>query len=67
MEEELFPVKGLDGKKKYYCPDCIVGNVSWCNNCQGAYEIADPTNDKKLCKECAADLCMKTSNSNSNQ
>jgi hypothetical protein len=67
MEEELFPVKGLDGKKKYYCPDCIVGNVSWCNICQEAYEIADPADDKKMCKECAEGLCTKTSESSLNQ
>ena len=66
-EYELFPVKGLDGKRKYYCPDCIVGNVDWCEICQEAYEIADPADAKKMCKECAKDLCMNTSKSSSNQ
>lgn len=66
-EYELFPVKGLDGKRKYYCPDCIVGNVDWCEICQEAYEIADPADVKKMCKECAEDLCMKTSENSSNQ
>ena len=66
-EEELFPVKGLDGKRKYYCPDCIVGNVDWCNVCQEAYEIADPTTNNKMCKECAEELCMKTSKNSSEQ
>ena len=51
-EYELFPVKGLDGKRKFYCPDCIVGNVDWCNICQEAYEIADPATTKEICKEC---------------
>ena len=66
-EYELFPVKGLDGKVKYYCPDCIVGNVDWCEICQEAYEIADPADAKKMCKECAEELCMKKSENNSNQ
>ena len=51
-EYELFPVKGLDGKRKFYCPDCIVGNVDWCNICQEAYEIADPATTKEICEEC---------------
>ena len=64
-EYELFPVKGLDGKRKFYCPDCIVGNVDWCNVCQEAYEIADPATNNKMCKECAEDLCTKTSKNSS--
>lgn len=66
-EYELFPVKGLDGKRKYYCPDCIVGNVDWCEICQEAYEIADPADAKKMCKECAKALCMKILENSSNQ
>ena len=66
-EYELFPVKGLDGKRKFYCPDCIVGNVDWCNICQEAYEIADPTTNKQICKECAEEICAKTSKNNSKQ
>ena len=59
-EYELFPVMGIDGKVKYYCPDCIVGNVEWCEECGEAFEIAAPTTTK-LCKECEKDLCTKTS------
>ena len=66
-EYELFPVKGLDGKRKFYCPDCIVDNVSWCEVCQDAYEIADPSDNSKMCKECAENLCTKISKSNSEQ
>lgn len=49
-EYELFPVKGADGSKKFYCPDCIVDNVDWCEVCQEAYEVVDGS---KKCKECA--------------
>lgn len=60
-EYELFPVLGMDSKIKYYCPDCIVGNVEWCDACGEAYEIKEPVNGMKLCKLCAEDLCT-TSN-----
>ena len=66
-EYELFPVKGIDGKTKYYCPDCVVGNVEWCENCNEAFEIEDPSKPNKICKECMEGLCTKTSKSNSNQ
>ena len=62
-EFELFPVKGVDGKTKHYCPNCI-GHVGWCDICQEAYELSDP-NIKNICKECAEDICMKTSKSSS--
>lgn len=52
-EYELFPVKGADGKMKFYCPDCIVGNVEWCEYCGEAFEMTSATN--KICKDCAED------------
>lgn len=55
-EYELFPVLGLDGKTKFYCPDCITGNVEWCTMCGEPFEIGVP--GKKLCKECEEELCM---------
>lgn len=64
-EYELFPVKGMDGRVKYYCPDCIVGNVEWCEECNEAFEIEDPSKESKKCKECAEGLCTKTSKSSS--
>lgn len=64
-EYELFPVKGMDGRVKYYCPDCIVGNVEWCEECNEAFEIEDPSKESKKCKECAEGLCTKTLKSNS--
>ena len=52
-EYELFLVKGIDGKNVYYCPDCIYGNVNWCDSCGKAYEIdfQEDTTIKK-CKDC---------------
>ena len=50
-EYEIFPVKGSDGKTKFYCPDCIVGTVEWCDYCGEAYEITDPSRDN-LCDDC---------------
>ena len=49
-EYELFPVKCLDGKTHFYCPDCVVGNVSWCTICGDAFEPADE--NEKICKDC---------------
>ena len=66
-EYELFPVKGRDGRTKYYCPDCIVGNVEWCESCNEAFEIEDPSKPVNKCKECAEGLCTKTSKSSLNQ
>lgn len=66
-EYELFPVKGKDGRTKYYCPDCIVGNVEWCEVCHEAFEIEDPSQPTDICKECMEGLCTKTSKSSLNQ
>lgn len=66
-EYELFPVKGRDGRTKYYCPDCIVGNVEWCEVCHEAFEIEDPSQSTNICKECMEGLCTKTSKSSSKQ
>lgn len=52
---EVFPVKGLDDKTCFYCPDCMVENVEWCDNCGEPFEI-DINNPKKLCKDCAGGL-----------
>lgn len=64
-EYELFPVIGVDKKTRFYCPDCIVGNVEWCEYCGEAYEIEDPAKDTNICKICAEVTCTKTSSSNS--
>lgn len=64
-EYELFPVLGLDGKTKFYCPDCIVGNVEWCDMCGDPFEIKEHTG-KKLCKECEEELCTTSTQSKNN-
>ena len=64
-EYELFPVLGLDGKTKFYCPDCIVGNVEWCDMCGEPFEVKEHTG-KKLCKECEEELCTTSMPSKTN-
>ena len=49
-EYELFPVKCLDGKTHFYCPDCIVGNVHWCVNCGSPFEPS--YEDEIICRDC---------------
>lgn len=50
---ELIPVKGYKQKKMvYYCSDCIVDRVNWCDNCGHAYEMGDLEDDMGYCKEC---------------
>ena len=51
-EYELIPTKGAEGKLKYFCPDCLVGRVEWCHNCNEAYEIIDHKTDTGLCEDC---------------
>lgn len=48
---ELIPVKGADGTTKYYCPDCIVGHVDWCEKCREPYEVKGGT-PAGLCQDC---------------
>lgn len=51
LDYELFPVKDLDGKIKYYCPDCIVNsNIVWCEECGSAFIKDDSTSS--LCQDC---------------
>lgn len=66
-EYDLFPVKGLDGRTRYYCPDCVVGNVEWCNICNEAFELEDPSVRTKVCKECMEGVCIATSKNNLDQ
>lgn len=54
LEYELFPVKAPDGRVKLYCPDCVVGNVNWCEKCKEPYEIIQDGNEK-LCQDCATE------------
>ena len=60
---ELIPVKGhKTKKKKYYCSDCVVDRVNWCDNCGQAYEIGDPDEDIELCLDCMEALTSDTNN-----
>ena len=65
-EYELFPVIGIDKKTKFYCPDCIVGNVDWCDTCGEAFEIEDPAKNEKICKICAEVVCTTSEKSKNN-
>lgn len=51
-EYELFPTKGRNGIVKYYCTDCVVGNVDWCDVCGEPYEVFESAANQKLCKDC---------------
>ena len=55
LEEEVFPVKMLNGKTGWYCPDCLVDNVSWCKYCQEPFEVAPGTDvsNVDVCADCA--------------
>lgn len=42
LEEEIFPVKDLDGKTIFLCPDCLVSsNVNWCSICGEGFKTND--------------------------
>ena len=57
-EYELIPVKGRDGKTKFYCPDCVVGNVQWCLECGEAFEI-NPGSSALHCMDCGGAVKCK--------
>ena len=44
----MIPVKFHHGII-YYCPDCCVDNVSWCDNCGEAFETEK---GEQFCPEC---------------
>ncbi|MGN1341651.1 MAG: hypothetical protein ACI4VL_00275 [Bacilli bacterium] len=50
---ELIPVKSNSSKRMvYYCPDCIVDKVNWCDHCGNPYEIWNTEEDIGYCKDC---------------
>ena len=51
-EYEVFPVKGKDGSVKFYCPDCMVTHVSWCEKCNEGFEVAPFEPYHPLCPDC---------------
>ena len=65
MEEELFPVVMLNKTTKFFCPDCLVDNVAWCNECGSAFEKYSPeAPNTGICPMCE-DLEEKTKNDRS--
>jgi hypothetical protein len=55
LEEEMFPVVMLDKTTEFYCPDCVVDSVAWCNECNSAFQKYSPeapqTGICPICKE----------------
>lgn len=51
---ELIPVKKTNDTTGFYCIDCLVDKVDWCDSCQEAYEKNDkPLIDGlHLCQDC---------------
>ena len=50
---ELFPAKSYRKKKiVYYCPDCAVDKVEWCEECGHPFEIVNPDDDLCVCSDC---------------
>lgn len=49
-EYDMFPVKGADSTTKFYCPDCLVGRVEWCDICGEPFECDDGVT--KICNDC---------------
>lgn len=60
FEHEMIPVKSKHGGTSFYCPDCLAStqNISWCENCQEAFEANDVMTDK-LCVDCAREAARK--------
>ena len=58
MQEEMFPVKLLEGGTANFCPDCLVDHVGWCHSCNEPFELEDhntgfPTS---LCPDCRKEI-----------
>jgi hypothetical protein len=70
LASEIFPVVGKNGKTRYYCGDCLVGNVNWCVSCWEAYEI-DPKTEQEdpnyICPHCMSVRKERRTNGNSNK
>lgn len=53
LEEDLIPAVMLDRSTGFYCPDCMVENLAWCNNCGEAYQKTSPQEPSEgLCLNC---------------
>lgn len=49
-EFEMIPVVEPDGKERYYCCDCAVGIVDFCNCCGHPYKLT--MEDEGVCSNC---------------
>lgn len=57
---ELFPTKSKkEHKMVYYCPDCAVDKVEWCEECGHPYEMIDPEDDMGYCPDCMEAFSVK--------
>ena len=62
MEEELFPAVMQNGTTQFYCPDCLVDQVAWCDECGSAFQkISLEAPSHGLCPKCI-ELKEKKSN-----
>jgi len=51
LEEDVYPVRRLDGTKKEFCIDCLSTGVNWCVKCNEPFESLDPK--AIICEQCA--------------
>ena len=57
---ELFPAKSKkEHKTVYYCPDCAVDRIEWCEECGHPYELIDPEDDMGYCPDCMEAFSVK--------
>ena len=62
MEEELFPVVLQNGSTQFYCPDCLVDLVAWCDECGSAFQkYSNEAPSHGICPKCI-ELKEKKSN-----
>lgn len=62
-EYEMFPAIAENGKTEYFCPDCAVDHIDWCEYCSEPF--VKTRQNQKICKFCMEGLCTTTSKSSS--
>ena len=60
-EEEVFPTRLLSGGLGYFCPDCMVDHVGWCDICTETFEIGKDGNSR-ICSTCRDKALKETNN-----
>lgn len=61
-EEDLFPVKMLDGSTKLYCTDCVTdpkNKITFCDVCYESFEYAHEDCIPSFCDKCEREALMK--------